>query len=329
MFNLKKMSQKAFSIFNTQLKDQRDKHGVESVEDSGNYQYRLEEDRTGSAEDKNVTYQKLLDDARSENDGQEITEAAHERTTSGKFNLMKHRTEGKPIMDYWKESSMGKGLENEKDFEKESESQKRDTEFWDKYVEDQLIGPCTTIVKNEAPSQLLSKYKSREEFEKQTIHKKAAIERLKDADAMLYYIYRKASEQNREVNETESQMINDINSGKIRILSQSFNEIDDGFKNDQSDIVGDDLESLKNTNSYEEDEQASYLDLANVVVNDRKMLAQMGKEGLNNKDWEENTYKFFNFIIRHLDEIKLIGNLENVKNPEDLEVDWYYESKKA
>ncbi len=69
-------------------------------------------------------------------------------------------------------------------------------------------------------SQLLSNYDSREDFNKAVgIKSSDKKEKLVSADAMIYYIYRTAASENRQVNQQQTQILNDINSAKIRILN--------------------------------------------------------------------------------------------------------------
>jgi len=208
MFNLKKQS---CSNVEKRLEESNKDSGLSVDDNSGNIDYRLEELRTHP--DGMETTQKQLDSVREANENQEITEGALNNTKKGKFNLMKHRVDERqpPLMDYYKT--------NKKEVVKESEK-KRDTDFWDKYVGDQLEGEPTKIVSNTSVSQLVSNYDTREEFEKNNKSIKEASVKLSDSDAMLYYIYRKAALENREINEEEKQIVTDINSGKVRILEE-------------------------------------------------------------------------------------------------------------
>jgi len=76
--------------------------------------------------------------------------------------------------------------------------------------------------------------------------------------------------------------------------------------------------------SYE-GEQLEYPDIAEIIANDGELLKQMGREGLSLEDLENDTRKFFDFMVKHLEEMK--KKYDFVANPEDLEVDWHYEQK--
>ena len=226
----------------TMLKDQREAEDNQSIDDSGNIEYRLKDNRTSP--DGQETTQKQLEAVRTANDGQEITEAAMERGTKGKFNLAKYRVEDRqsPLMDYAKTNEFS----NDK-LAKKKDEEKRDTEFWDKFVGDQLDYEPTKIVANSQPSQLLSNFETREDFEKENNSIKKTAETLKDADAMLYYIYRKAATESREATVEERQMIDDINSGKIRVIAQMRNEepIDEELRVEESTKAADDMEERR------------------------------------------------------------------------------------
>ena len=114
---------------------------------------------------------------------------------------------------------------------KEAESeQKRNTDFWDKYVGIQMEGPKTVIINNVQKSQLeneSSRFKKMDKTEPigpELINKdkfyKMVTASLKDADAMLFHIYATSEKENRKLNIKEKKMIDDINNNKIKIISQ-------------------------------------------------------------------------------------------------------------
>lgn len=78
-----------------------------------------------------------------------------------------------------------------------------------------------------------------------------------------------------------------------------------------------------------ESESAGYNDVAEVVANNTDLLKMMGAEGLTEKDLNDNTRKFFQFIIKHLPVIKQKGKFDFVQNPQDMEVDWYAAYKES
>jgi len=215
-FNLKKHAEGYIDQVETRLQDQSKSMGIESTDDSGNYEYRLKETRKDPSGDE--TYQKLLEKNRESNSGDEITEAAMNRKdkTINDMEVRSDAMENTPLQDY----SIPQDKKYEKEFVKAEQSDKRDTEFWDKYVGDQMLGMTTKIIDNKQPSQLISNYEDRDDFNK-NVKMAEKVQSLKDADAVLFYIYKKAYMEDREVNEEEKQIIADVNSGKIRILSEN------------------------------------------------------------------------------------------------------------
>ncbi len=100
---------------------------------------------------------------------------------------------------------------------KEAENKKKaDTSFWDKYVGVQLEGKMKKV-DNNIPASASQLQNKEERFKGKEINK-MVMASLKDADAMLLHIY--ANSKNRELTKDEGQQVIDINSGKIRILSQ-------------------------------------------------------------------------------------------------------------
>lgn len=99
----------------------------------------------------------------------------------------------------------------------------------------QIIGKKTKVVKNKQDSQLQnhpdrmkgmdkkmpieSDYQSNlSALKKKESIKQMVMASIKDADAMLFHIFAKASSESRELKDSEYQMINDINSSKARAL---------------------------------------------------------------------------------------------------------------
>ena len=215
-FNLKKHAEGYVDQVETRLQDQSKSMGIEATDDSGNYEYRLKETRKEPSGDE--TYQKMLENNRESNSGDEITEAAMNRKDKT-INDMEVRSDAMantPLQDY----SIPQDKEYEKEYTEAQQSEKRDTEFWDKYVGDQMLGMTTKIVDNGQSSQLISNYEDRDDFDK-NVKMAESVQSLKDADAILFYIYKRAFMEDRDVNEEEKQIIADVNSGKIRILSDA------------------------------------------------------------------------------------------------------------
>ena len=91
--------------------------------------------------------------------------------------------------------------------------------------------------------------------------------------------------------------------------------------------IGKIQESPEDLNVDYNGEQAEFADIAEIVANSYKWLKQMGKDGLTVDDLENNSKKFYKFIITHLEELKTEFNFS--ANPQDLEVDYYYELKNS
>ena len=217
-FNLKKMSSsKDIVALEKQIIDQNEELGTESVDDSGNYAYRLKEEHKDPAGD--ATYESMLEGSRTSKDDAGITEAEMNKSDIKPINGMDIRSdkmENTPLMDYSKENDNKK----EEKIRAKNAEEDRDTGFWDKGVGSQMIGPKTVIVRNESNSQMVSNYKTRDEFEKVNKMAASTLLKLKDADALLYSIFRNAADSRRELTAKENQIVLDINSGKIRILGQ-------------------------------------------------------------------------------------------------------------
>lgn len=245
MFNLKQAKKEVVIIpMEKMLIKENKEMGLKPAEDSGNLDYLLKDNR--KEPDGQEICEKLLEKVRCAKEDVKILEGTLNDAKKA-INDMDHRakTIAKPLMDYSKDA------ENklEEDFVKASEKN-RDTDFWDKFVGDQLLGEDKKIIVNRQPSQLLSNFKTREDFNKEnpSIDKKASVELLKDADSMLFYLYKTAATENRELNTAEKQIADDINSGKIRLLAQ-MNEIeaDEELAFEKSTIEADEMEEKEKT----------------------------------------------------------------------------------
>jgi len=241
-FNLKKMSSsKDIVALEKQIIDKNREQRTESIDDSGNYAYRLKDGHKKPTGD--ATYESMLADARVSKDDAGITEAEMNKENIKTINDMDIRSDKMkktPLMDYSKKSD----TELEAKSKTENAKEDRDTSFWDEGVGSQMLGPKTVIVSNDSESQLVSNYKTREDFEKANKMAKSTLSELKDADALLYSIFRKASDQRRELSSKEEQIVLDINSGKIRILGQF-----DPAQDFDPEILGQELEDERDEQS--------------------------------------------------------------------------------
>ena len=229
MYNLKRKSaQKAVTTTEKMLIDQNKEMGLEPNEEDGTYNALLKIDRDDSVGNKILEKQldgkSLSRDARTgKSEDFTILEGAL-NNVKDTLNKLRDDSTNKPLMDFSKENEWALSEEYEKAVKKEG----GDTSFWDEYVGDQLpADKITKITNNVQPSQLESNYESREDFDKEnpSIGKKVpVVEILRDADAMLYHIYRTAAEESRDLTDIEKNMTNDINASKIRVLSQAKSE---------------------------------------------------------------------------------------------------------
>ena len=173
----------------------------------------------------------------------------------------KRRDDGIPLMDMGNEYQKDEKKKIAKEYRKQDKPDE-DTAFWDSFLD--IDKP--KIIGNVQRSQLLSNYDSREEMNKKnpSVNKKA-LAALKDADAMLYHIYRIAADQSRETTAEEKQMICDINSAKIRVLSQRNNdpnEFTNDASSDEADMIGDEIAD----NTAEQMPQSTNIDSLDVFT---------------------------------------------------------------
>jgi hypothetical protein len=231
MFNLKKKAQ--IKPTEKMLDDSDKKFDIASPENPATITTKLlEEGRKHPDGDK--IGEKQLKEVRVEAEGV-ITEKQLNSATGG-IN-QKRRDDGVAPIYVATEYQKDEKKAITKDFRKQNKPDE-DTAFWDYYLD---IGK-PKIVGNVQKSQLLSNYADREEMLKKnpSIKKKAAVESLMDADAMLYHTYRKAIVETRDLSEEEIQIVADINSAKIRILSSDDkrdkkidNQVENDWKQDE------------------------------------------------------------------------------------------------
>jgi len=205
------------------------------------YPKRLEDNNVerGLEPAENKIQDKLLDDGRTNKDDNRIYEKQLEKThtgfpqknTEGQLNsqadyrgingMPLRGPDGKPLMDMYKPT----GDINKEQFDKADNAGKREKMFWDGYVNTQIPkDQVTKIVANDQPSQLLSNFNTREEFLAENPSTSSTVEEImnsiKDADAMLYHIYRTSKTESRELNGQEKNIENKINSEKTKLLEK-------------------------------------------------------------------------------------------------------------
>jgi hypothetical protein len=142
----------------------------------------------------------------------------------------------KQVMDINVESQK---LDNEKTEAFKKAEVDKDTDFWDKYVGVQLEeeGQPTKIKNNisESASQLQNQP---DRFKGEKVDK-MVMASVKDADAMLFHIYATASKEGRDLSDNEKQQVTDINSGKIRLMSQIAQPVKRTLGNNGDPVIKD------------------------------------------------------------------------------------------
>lgn len=236
-------------IYNKMLEEGNTYQGIKEDGTPRIYNKKLEDDRAG--EGSNTIYEKRLADARKESPS---VNNEKQLNTSEKVYNLKRDDSGQHPMDYHQlgQEEIYKTYNQAKQKDK---SKHKDT-IANQNVGDQLITDewkDKTILKNVMPSQLLSKYKTREEFyennkfiDKQASVKTASVDALRDADGMLYGILRKAIEEERDLTKEEKKAIASIERDKARILLATTLDEED---------YCDAIESLKEEGEEDEDEE--------------------------------------------------------------------------
>ena len=202
-----------------------------------------------------VITDKLLEDGRTTPDGLQIKEKRLEknRVNADENVILEKQMEKNdsltkrlnepsiPITDFALEAEK----KEETDFAKENKVSQKDydVEFWDAYVKQPTDKKVYT---GSARSQLLSTYNNRKDFEEANQFAKKAseekVDQIKDADAMLFHIYKTASAENRDLNKDEQQMVNDINSSKLDIMANNQSV---SLETRSQNIIDSSIESLK------------------------------------------------------------------------------------
>jgi len=199
-FNLKKQAD-SVTPYPKRLVEQVDHYNLRAEKDK-NYTKLLEKDRKNPEGDKN--YEKLLNDSTRVESSNKITDGQLEAEPKQRHD------DGVPLMD------MAKKVTTDKNPEEEGKKS-----FWDAYIGDDIpADQKTKIIGNTQKSQLLSNYDTREEFEKNNpcVKKSESANKLLVADAVLYHTYRVAATEDRDLTDSESKIIEQVNKEKTDIL---------------------------------------------------------------------------------------------------------------
>ena len=232
MFNLHKESQ--VTNINTRLQEDRDRFDNNAQSEPGNLDWLLSDDR--KEEDLNTITEKQLGESDTRVGMEPVITEAQLNNSPGGVLTKNRDSETTPLQDMAKQY--------EKEFIDAFKKAQKDNEG----VYPDMPKPGSQMIDGKAPevptkerSQLLSNYETREEFNKKNVGANAASA-IKDADAMLFHIYRTAVQEGRELTDQEKQVVTDINSGKVRLLTAGVE--DPRIKRQViNDAPGDELES--------------------------------------------------------------------------------------
>ncbi len=220
-FNLSKVAAKdGTKNYNKMLEDQNKKMGIAREEDSKNINLSL----IKKDQDSTLTLEKQMESTREGSDTLKVTEKAineekkvyNERRIQNPENVMAINI-----------AAEAHDLKHQEAYKAAENKEKQDTEFWDKYIGQELEGEKTTVDKNVSKTQLANapeRFKGLDTAVDKVVEYKVpnlVESSLKDADAMLFHIYAAAHKENRDLNDTEKQMVVDINSYKNRTLFES------------------------------------------------------------------------------------------------------------
>ena len=221
-FNLKK-AEKTVKPYEKLLIDDNNERGLAGDADKP-YEKLLEDTRKPKDSKGDKNYEKLLEKKR-----EDSPSVNTEKQLDAAKSYIPFRDDNPtPVMDMYKKTED----ESAKEFKKETKAGDRDTMFWDKFLHDQTpADQLTKIVDNDQGSQLLSNFDTRENFRKDnsSVGKeqtgkgtRSAMELVKDADAVLFHIYTKASRENRKLTGEEQNTVDAINNEKANILTAAI-----------------------------------------------------------------------------------------------------------
>ena len=228
-FNLKRQAQTESKHYDEYLEDNRKELGNEANKEPGNIDYELQQVQKSHKKvpTDQITQEQLSDKRAGTNDG------VLEKALNENPDLYNKKRTDKAYATTVKANDLVSESYDQKirgEFVKAEDAQDRDTSFWDDYVGDQRIGEKQTIINNVQKSQLenhkdrfdgLDKTMATDEDQsvnRGRIDTPDKFYKMVTADSMLFHIYATAASQGRDVNEEEAQKINDINSGKARVL---------------------------------------------------------------------------------------------------------------
>jgi hypothetical protein len=216
MFNLK--ASKSVEPYESLLSDNR--KGKSLNGEVGNHEWMLKEVRKGS---EGVTIEGQLKSSHEEKANVRVTEGQFEDHNPPEGYVRRDDGNDKALMKPLDALNAAQEAEKVAEYEK-AKGVKGDAAFWDRYVATQLEGKKTTVPAQVPDDQLQNSYDrlkglSVEDAGKHEKVRKMIMASMKDADAMLYYIYHKAALDGRELTKEENVLVDGITSDKLKLAS--------------------------------------------------------------------------------------------------------------
>lgn len=216
MFNFKKA--KSLSPQEQMLEENREGKSLNG--EIGSTEWMIEKNRKGS---ESVTIEGSLNSSRSKDANVRVTEGQLEKHIPSEGLPKRDNTNDKAQMSPL--AALNAAQENERIAQYEDAGNvKGDTKFWDKFVGTQLLGEELKSPSQISSSQLQNSLERLvglkvEDMGKQENVKKMVMASMKDADAILFYVYHKASSESRELTTDEKVIVDGITADKIKLAS--------------------------------------------------------------------------------------------------------------
>lgn len=217
MFNLKQAKQESVSSQEELLSENR--KGKALGESIGSHEWLLDDNRKGS--------ETIITEGQLKREGDQtkgrLTEGQLESHTPPEGYAKRDASNEKAQMNPLAALNAAQENERLKQFEDEG-GVTADTKFWDKYVASQLLGEETSIPAQVSSSQLQNSYDRLkglkvDDMGKHEGVKKMVMASMKDADAVLFYVYHKAATESRDLNADEKTVVDGITADKIKLAS--------------------------------------------------------------------------------------------------------------
>lgn len=211
MFNLRRYAEKDVETSEAALDSQRE--NLEKV--TGPYSALLEKLHKNKDDGKEISIEGELKEIR-HNEKLETTEAQLEGYDPG--DDMPKRT-GNDKFDQLPINMLEEKAHQSKIKAFRSSTVKDDTEFWDELLTSSDVDDITSQLQNHT-----DRFKNiGDDVLKNEGVRKMVMASLKDADAMLYHIYREAAAKGRELTKNETSLVAGITADKIKIVEKLVN----------------------------------------------------------------------------------------------------------